>query len=114
MQTWLVFGIIAFLPLMLQISLALFFVGLCFLTAAVDHTAGITSFSLVAAWAFFVCITTIMPLFFPRCPYKIPFFEWLFRDSLKGIRKLVSDPFLRWTAVDMEVPRGPIAKTSGR
>ena len=88
MQRWFVYGIIAFLPIMLQISLALFFAGLCILTAAVDRDMGLTNVSLIAAWAFFLCITTVAPVFFPRCPYNVYALQWLPRESRKAAKRI--------------------------
>lgn len=60
------------LPLLLQISLALFFAGLCFFTADIDPVIGFTTLPLVCAWAFLFGIVTISPVFSARCPYKTP------------------------------------------
>ncbi len=70
LRRWKVFEIAAVLPFLQQLSLALFFVGLCYFSASVHKTVGRTSLSLVVGWAFFICTVTILPLFFPRCPYK--------------------------------------------
>lgn len=80
LDTWAVFEIAAALPIMLQVALGLFFVGLCFFTAAVNKRMGHTSLPLVAAWAFFLLITTLAPLVSPRCPFKLPL--------LKGVMKI--------------------------
>ncbi|KAI0758598.1 hypothetical protein BC629DRAFT_1295748, partial [Irpex lacteus] len=69
LRRWKVFEIAAVLPFLQQLSLALFFVGLCYFSASVHKTVGRTSLSLVVGWAFFICTVTILPLFFPRCPY---------------------------------------------
>ena len=49
---WKVFEIAAVLPLLLQLSLGLFFVGLCIFTKAADERMGRTTIPLVTAWAF--------------------------------------------------------------
>lgn len=67
---WQVFEIAAVLPLLQQLSLALFFIGLCYFTASVHESVGNTSLPLVAAWGFCLLVVTILPVFFPRCPYK--------------------------------------------
>jgi hypothetical protein len=67
---WNVFEIASILPLLQQIALALFFVGLCYFTESVHESVGHTSLPLVAAWAFCFSTVTLLPVFFPRCPYK--------------------------------------------
>ncbi|GJE90526.1 hypothetical protein PsYK624_066660 [Phanerochaete sordida] len=79
LKKWKVFEIAAVLPMLLQLSLGLFFVGLCFFTANVDKRMGLTSVPLVSEWAFFLASTTLAPLFSPRCPYKMPLFNSLMR-----------------------------------
>ncbi|KAI0683949.1 hypothetical protein BC835DRAFT_1294492, partial [Cytidiella melzeri] len=70
LMQWNVFEIAAILPLLQQIALALFFIGLCYFTESVHESVGHTSLPLVAGWAFCFSIFTILPIFFPRCPYK--------------------------------------------
>lgn len=70
LEQWKVYEIAATLPMFLQISLGLFFLGLCFFTLSLNKSVGITSTVLVAAWALFLLLTLIAPIFFPRCPYK--------------------------------------------
>ncbi|KAI0695535.1 hypothetical protein BC835DRAFT_946113 [Cytidiella melzeri] len=67
---WAVFEIAAVLPVLLQLSLGLFFIGLCYFTSMVHPSIGNTSLPLVAGWAFCFLTVTILPVFFPRCPYK--------------------------------------------
>ncbi|KAI0776397.1 hypothetical protein BC629DRAFT_1290587, partial [Irpex lacteus] len=69
-KRWKVYEIAASLPLLLQLSLGLFFVGLCYFTASVHASVGYTTLPLVVAWALFFFSATTLPLFFPRCPYK--------------------------------------------
>jgi hypothetical protein len=67
---WNVFEIAAILPLLQQIALALFFVGLCYFTGLAHKSVGHTSLPLVVAWAFCFSTVTLLPMLFPRCPYK--------------------------------------------
>ncbi|KAI0776501.1 hypothetical protein BC629DRAFT_1290505, partial [Irpex lacteus] len=69
---WRVFGIASTLPLLLQISLALFFAGLCIFTWDVHPTLGKTTVPLVGAWAFLFLAVTIAPSFTAHCPYTTP------------------------------------------
>lgn len=83
LTTWKVFEIAAVLPLLLQLSLGLFFLGLCFFTWGIHPTLGKTSIPIICAWAFFLGLTGIAPVFSTRCPYK----SSLFSRSVKVIRR---------------------------
>lgn len=85
LQKWKVFEIAAALPLLLQVALGLFFVGLCFFTAQIESRMGLTSLPLVSGWAFFLVLTTIAPLISPRCPFKL----LLLKRTLKWGRRWV-------------------------
>ncbi|KAI0776473.1 hypothetical protein BC629DRAFT_1441423 [Irpex lacteus] len=65
-----VYEIVACLPLLLQLSLGLFFVGLCYFTASVHESVGHTTFPLVIGWAMFFFGATALPIFIPHCPYR--------------------------------------------
>ncbi|GJE95402.1 hypothetical protein PsYK624_115860 [Phanerochaete sordida] len=71
LKDWKVFEIAAMLPLLLHLSLGLFFLGLCFYTAAANEVVGRSTFPLVAGWAFFALLTLFAPLASSRCPYKV-------------------------------------------
>ena len=83
LKEWKVFEIAAALPLLLQLALFLFFVGLCFFTAQIDAQMGHTSLPLVAAWILFLGLTTLGPLVSSRCPYKL----LLLKKALKWARQ---------------------------
>ncbi|KAI0090684.1 hypothetical protein BDY19DRAFT_854131, partial [Irpex rosettiformis] len=70
LDTWRVLGIASMLPLLLQVSLILFFVGLCFFTSDIHPAIGNTTVPLVCAWAFLFTTVTLSPAFSARCPYK--------------------------------------------
>ncbi|KAI0338035.1 hypothetical protein BDW22DRAFT_1338734, partial [Trametopsis cervina] len=72
LEDWHVYGIASLLPLIIQLALALFFVGLCFFTLHIDTSIGYTTIPLVAMWALFFLFTALAPSISPRCPYKIP------------------------------------------
>lgn len=85
---WKVFEIAAVLPLLLQASLGLFFLGLCFFTSAIHSSIGHTTIPVVSAWVFFFMITTIAPIFSPRCPFKTTFLN----TTLKACRRFIAPP----------------------
>lgn len=70
LRDWRVYEIAAMLPLLLQLALGLFFVGLCYFTSAIHSSLANTSLPLVCGWAFFFFTTTLAPLLSPRCPFK--------------------------------------------
>ncbi|KAI0821136.1 hypothetical protein BC629DRAFT_428522 [Irpex lacteus] len=72
LKVWKVFAIASILPVLLQVSLALFFIGLCFFSSNINPTLGDTIVPLVCAWAFLIISVTVSPVFSARCPYKTP------------------------------------------
>ncbi|KAI0338489.1 hypothetical protein BDW22DRAFT_1337812, partial [Trametopsis cervina] len=72
LERWYVLEIAGFLPFLLQISLALFFVGLCYFTAEVHPSVRNTTLPLVCGWAFLFIAATVFPIFSAQCPYKTP------------------------------------------
>ncbi|KAI0692552.1 hypothetical protein BC835DRAFT_1277499, partial [Cytidiella melzeri] len=72
LETWQVFGIASILPLLLQLSLLFFFVGLCYFTANVHPSVRNTTLPLVCAWGFIIFSAILAPIFSARCPYKTP------------------------------------------
>lgn len=82
---WRVFEIAALLPLLLQLSLGLFLLGLCFFTYSVHPSVGLTSTPLVAGWALFFVLCTFAPVVSPRCPFKTT----LTKRAVKALRRLL-------------------------
>lgn len=72
LETWKVLTIAACLPLLLQLALGLFFLGLCYYTAELHSSVRNTTLPLVAGWAFIFLFVTVSPLFSAHCPYKTP------------------------------------------
>ncbi|KAI0078000.1 hypothetical protein K474DRAFT_1556978, partial [Panus rudis PR-1116 ss-1] len=70
LRSWKVFEIVAILPLLLQLSLGLFLVGLCFFAYSIHHSIGFTCIPLVALWGTLLFASTLAPILGPRCPYK--------------------------------------------
>lgn len=89
LESWKLFEIASLLPILLQISLALFFVGLCFFTEAVHSSIGTTSLFLVACWAFFFILSVVAPLVSPRCPYKTTSLKAAFRHARPHARSFM-------------------------
>lgn len=91
LNDWKVFEIAAILPLLLQLSLALFFVGLCFFTADVHRTVGHITLSIVAAWGLLFVAVSLAPALSPRCPYKTR----LLQTAMKMLRTRILR-FILW------------------
>ncbi|KAI0344886.1 hypothetical protein BDW22DRAFT_1326924, partial [Trametopsis cervina] len=72
LETWQVLTIAACLPLLLQLALGIFFIGLCFYTAELHSSVRATTVPLVSGWGFIFFFVTISPLFSAHCPYKTP------------------------------------------
>ena len=95
LKSWYIFEIAALLPLLLQLSLGLFFVGLCYFTAAFNPQLGFTTLPLVSGWVFFFATAILSALLSPRCPYKVT----LLKGVMKSARKRL--PFLPAIALSL-------------
>lgn len=111
LDTWKVFEIAAVLPILLQISLGLFFIGLCFFTASVDSRMGRISLPLVSAWAFFLITTTLFPLCSSRCPYKLPILKPVMRLARTHLTSYVVRMFKRIASHAVASQPEPAAST---
>ena len=109
---WNVFDIAAILPLLLQISLGLFFLGLCIFTRFINSTVGWTSIPLVSAWLLILLLTTIAPVFSARCPYKVTFLISALRVVRKWVRHTLSRNKHRSSASHTFHPRSAPLGTS--
>ncbi|KAI0789819.1 hypothetical protein C8Q75DRAFT_154052 [Abortiporus biennis] len=85
-----VFEIAELLPMLLQLALALFFVGLALFLLELDGTIGWIVSSFLLLWGTTLVITTLGPSFSNQCPYKTPFLEPVFEGVRKGILHLCS------------------------
>lgn len=86
--------IAAFLPLLLQVSLVLFFAGLVVFTRSVHTAIGWVVTGFVSAWLTFLVVTTSLPWFSSSCPYKTPFLKPItvqFKRCLSYAYKMLED-----------------------
>ena len=88
LHTWKVFEIAGVLPVLLQLALGLFFLGLCFFTRSDLHGIGDMCAVLVALWASFFISATIAPAFSPRCPYKTTLLKSIMFPLRRYLRRL--------------------------
>lgn len=89
--------IAAFLPLILQIALTLFFNGLILFIAPIHISIAVSLAVVESVWLLFLLVTTLIPVFSPACPYKAPCLEGPFRR----FRKILETTFakVRYTTV---------------
>lgn len=88
LEAWRLFEIAAVLPLILQISLALFFAGLCFFSASVHSSIGNATLLLVCGWAALFGFALLAPMISPSCPYKTTFLKSAFRQLRSLVRNI--------------------------
>lgn len=86
---WRVFEFAAFLPLLIQLALGLFLLGLCIFTWAINPSIGRTLTVLVTAWIFFLVAFTFAPMISSECPYKISLFSRVYPSLRSGITSLL-------------------------
>ena len=87
---WHVFELAAFLPLLLQLALLLFFIGLSEFLRKLDPVVGWITTSVVLAWLVVFLFTTFAPLIYSTCPYKTPILRPLFSGTRKTLYFLIS------------------------
>lgn len=79
---WKVFEIVAILPLLLQLALDLFFLGLCFFASEIHPAVKWTVYTLVIIWAVLFLVATLAPVLSAHYPYK----KTLLKSTMKRLR----------------------------
>ncbi|KAH8093883.1 hypothetical protein BXZ70DRAFT_368816 [Cristinia sonorae] len=74
---WRVFEVAAFLPMLLQIALILFFIGMLDFLRLADETMCWILSGIVAVYLLFFVTTMVSPLFSAQSPFKTPLFRSL-------------------------------------
>ena len=87
-ERWKVFTIASSLPLLLQLALLLFFVGLVFFLHQLDAIVTWCTTVIISFWLAALLLVTFAPVFSSQCPYKTPF--------LKGIICRLRTTLLPW------------------
>ncbi len=85
LREWRVFEIVAILPLLLQLALVLFFVGLSDFLRNLHPVVGWFITILIVVWLLLYAASTIAPALFSRCPYTTPFLK----PGVRAIRRIV-------------------------
>lgn len=79
--------IASLLPVLLQLALVLFLIGLVVFIRSIHPSIASCVIALVTAWISFVLGTSAIPLFSPSCPYKTPLLKSSFTRSLRILYK---------------------------
>ena len=89
------FAIASSLPLLLQIALLLFFIGLGLFLYEQEPVIAWATTGVMVVWFGVILLTITMPMFTPQCPYKIPmlaaFSHWVRFDSLVSLHRMSKD-----------------------
>lgn len=104
---WKVLEIAALLPLLLQLSLILFFIGLCEFIRESNQVVGWCITGLIGLWLFLYSLTVTAPIFSANCPFKTPFLT----PAYQYLRKLLRITYhveCRTPQVEKFIRRTPI------
>ena len=74
-ERWKVFAIASALPLLLQLALLCFFIGLAFFFHPLDAVVAWSTTGTEILWLAFLVFATLAPAFSSQCPYKTPFLK---------------------------------------
>ena len=88
LERWQVFEIAAVLPLLLQVSLFLFLVGLSLFLHNLNHVVGWITTGISLTWLQVFLFTTLAPVVSSQCPYKIPILKralYCFRPKIQSV-----------------------------
>lgn len=85
LQKWHVFRIVAVLPVLLNIALILFFIGLGDFLLSLDTLVGVLVTTLISCWLLLYSSCIIIPMLSTTCPYITP----LSKPAIRSIRRSV-------------------------
>ncbi|KAK7686499.1 hypothetical protein QCA50_010097 [Cerrena zonata] len=89
---WKLFELVYVLPLLLQLSLGLFLLGLCLFFSDEDTQVGLVGWILVSLWAFMISFVVINPVIYPSSPFKTPFLQ----SAIAPIRSFIYRTLPSW------------------
>ncbi|KAF9078830.1 hypothetical protein BDP27DRAFT_1207066, partial [Rhodocollybia butyracea] len=78
-QRWRVRAIIGSLPVIMHLSLAVFFVGLVIFLYPLQRVLSYIISAVTLFVYFFYVATNVLPVFYPQCPYQTPLSRFFFR-----------------------------------
>ena len=92
LEKWKVFAVASALPLLLQLALLLFFIGLGLFLHQQDPVVAWVTTGVMVLWLAAFVFTVSMPMFSSQCPYKIPLlkvvYHWARQTSRENLSKL--------------------------
>ncbi|KAI0786897.1 hypothetical protein C8Q75DRAFT_250642 [Abortiporus biennis] len=94
MEKFRVFEIAAVLPMLLQIALGLFFIGLAIFLIDLDLTVGWSITPFIILWASLFVITLFTPAVFAHCPYHTPLLKGLLHATRHSLYKSMAYIYL--------------------
>ncbi|KAJ3477768.1 hypothetical protein NLI96_g10234 [Meripilus lineatus] len=116
LRSFKVFEIADILPLLLQLSFALFFIGIIIFIVHIYQPLAPLVGILVGFWLLLIVITTLLPMVYAPCPYKTPFLDTLFRRFRRYLHthsERINTKHLRFTlAYDQCFPEEDIGEMS--
>ena len=109
LEKWQVFQIAAGLPLLLQVALLLFFIGLSEFLVLLHPIVGWVSAGIIMSWAGIFLFTVLAPMWSSQCPYKTPVLKTLL-DSCRTKAPIIlmrsrRVPFLTYHLLEAVQPR---------
>lgn len=106
LRKWHVPEVIMCLPILLQASLVLFFIGLLDLLWTLHPVVATVTTAIFAVLMLFVATTTLLPPFYPDCPYKSPQ-SWLICLFAQSTKRSVAALASRYYASLYHPPPAP-------
>ena len=92
LERWKVFAIASLLPVLLQLALLLFFIGLGVFLRQLDPVVAWVTNGVMILWLITFLFTITVPAFSSQCPYKIPilktFMRWIRFESMIKLHQL--------------------------
>ncbi|KAL4254486.1 hypothetical protein ABKN59_003217 [Abortiporus biennis] len=89
LKRWGVFHVAAALPLLLQVALVLFFIGLSDFLRSINHAVGYIVTALITVWFIVFSTTTISPAVVANSPFKTPLLRPILRYIHKEVYRLI-------------------------
>lgn len=101
-ERWHVPIMVGLLPILLHLSLLLFFLGLIVHLFSLDRGIAMVSLAITMLAYTVYSVTTLLPIVYPQCPYKTPI-----ADYMHHLSRLSMDAFRHnWTTVRRTFSRG--------
>ena len=94
---WRVFELAAALPMLLQLALLLFFIGLSEFLRRLNLIVGWITTTAMLIWLILYVFTILAPVFSSQCPYRTP----MLRDAIRSLR--ANRGYILWMTIDVVI-----------